>query len=76
MRVIDVARRFGVGVSLIRNLERRGLVPVAPRDLNNHRRYTPELLDLIQKVLYPESIKQPKTELGQRQESHGRGDVN
>jgi DNA-binding transcriptional MerR regulator len=69
MRVIDVARRFSVGGSFIRKLERLGLIPVAPRDLNNHRRYTPELLDAIQKVLYPDNIERSKTGLNERRES-------
>jgi len=55
MRIKEVSREVGVSSDWLRKLERAGTIPLAPRDLHGHRRYTPELVALIRERLYPDS---------------------
>ncbi|MGH7410743.1 MAG: MerR family transcriptional regulator [Candidatus Methylomirabilis sp.] len=53
MRIHDVARELGVSSEWLRQLERKGEIPRAARDRNDHRRYTPEDLERLRGLLYP-----------------------
>ncbi len=53
MRIHDVARELGVSPEWLRQLERKGQIPQAARDRNEHRRYTPEDLERLRQALYP-----------------------
>jgi DNA-binding transcriptional MerR regulator len=55
MRVTEAARDLGISSDWLRRLERAGTIPLAPRDLHGHRRYTPELVAVIRERLYPDS---------------------
>lgn len=53
MRIRDIARELGVSPEWLRGLERKGEIPKAQRDRNDHRRYTPEDLERLRALLYP-----------------------
>jgi len=57
MRVSEAARELGISRDWLRRLEKEGQIPAPPRDLAGHRRYTPEHLDRIRKVLFPRLIE-------------------
>ncbi|WP_231955743.1 MerR family transcriptional regulator [Occultella aeris] len=40
LRTVEVARRSGYSVQQVRDLERLGVIPAAPRSVNGYRRYT------------------------------------
>src|SRR5262245_13019483 len=52
MRTQEAARALGISASSLRRMERRGIVTMA-RDLNGHRRITPDGLRAIHRVLFP-----------------------
>ena len=52
MRVAQAARDLNVSADWIRRMERRGVLPLAPRDRNGHRRYDVGLIAQIRTVLY------------------------
>jgi len=54
MRVAQLARELGFSADWIRRMEREGRIPPASRDLNGHRRYRPEDLKRLRKLLFPE----------------------
>ena len=64
MRVKDVAREVGCSPDWLKRLERKGVLPIAPRDRNGHRRYDKELVRKIRRVLF---------ERRERREGAGRG---
>jgi hypothetical protein len=53
MRIGGVARGQGASASWLRKLERQGKIPRVARDRNGHRRYTPEDVEAIRRVIYP-----------------------
>lgn len=53
MRIGNVSKRVGTSTSWLRKLEHQGKIPRARRDRNGHRRYTPEDVDRIRRVIYP-----------------------
>jgi DNA-binding transcriptional MerR regulator len=52
MRVKAVADELSVSIDTIKKLERTGAIPPAPRDHVGHRRYRPEDVEAIKRVLY------------------------
>lgn len=42
MRIGEVAKQLCISAAWLRELERAGRVPKALRDVNGHRRYTPD----------------------------------
>lgn len=57
MRIGDIARELEVSTTWIRRLERKGLVPPAPRDRNGHRRYRPQHVRILRAALFGMSRK-------------------
>ena len=55
MRVKDAAEQLEVSIDLLKQLEKRGLIPVPPRDHAGHRRYRPEDIEVIRRVIYQAS---------------------
>lgn len=53
MRITDVARRLGCSPDFLRDLEKSGRIPPAPRDMNGHRRFAPEDVERLRTVLFP-----------------------
>jgi DNA-binding transcriptional MerR regulator len=53
MRVIDLARQLGCSADWLRSLERAGKLPLAQRDLNGYRRYSPTDVARIRALLFP-----------------------
>ncbi len=51
MRTIDVARLFNRSASWLRELERHGVVPPAPRDFSGHRLYSREDIETIRNIV-------------------------
>ena len=49
--MLDVSPRW------LRQLELDGRIPRAPRDLNGHRRFTPEYLERVRRALFPETAR-------------------
>lgn len=62
MRVIDAARELGISPDWLRRLERAGRIPAPPRDLAGHRRYRPEDVEAIKRVLYPHAAQRAEGE--------------
>jgi len=54
MRITAVARRLGCSPEFLRDLEKSGRIPPAPRDLNRHRRFSPEDIQRLKAVVFPE----------------------
>lgn len=52
MRVAEVARQIGISPFWLRELEKRGSIPPAPRDLHGHRRYSPEDVETVRRVVF------------------------
>ena len=52
MRICEAATELGVSPTWLRRLERAGRIPPAPRDLNGHRRYGPEDLARLRRLIY------------------------
>lgn len=59
MRIHDVATQLGVSTGWIRRQERAGIVPLAPRDRNGHRRYGAEDVERIRALLFSRSDVRP-----------------
>lgn len=53
MRIRALAAQLGVSPDWIRRLERIGRLPLASRDLNDHRRYGAADLAAIRAALFP-----------------------
>lgn len=53
MRIHTVARELGVSAEWLRQLERQGEIPRAPRDKNGHRRFRAEDLERLRQFFYP-----------------------
>ncbi len=47
----EVARLFERTPNWLRDLEKRGIIPAAPRDFSGYRRYTPEDIEQIRKIV-------------------------
>ncbi len=45
------AKQFGRSANWIRDLEKRGIIPPAPRDFAGYRQYTPEDIEQIRKIV-------------------------
>jgi DNA-binding transcriptional MerR regulator len=52
MRIGDVASELEISTDWLRRLEKKGIIPPPPRDRNNYRRYTPELVFKIRSILF------------------------
>jgi DNA-binding transcriptional MerR regulator len=52
MRVGNASDDLGCSRDWLRDLEKRKIIPPAPRDINGHRRYTPELMAEIRRIIY------------------------
>ncbi len=52
MRVVDVSRELSVSRDWLRRLEKLGIIPSIPRDRNGYRRYTPEMVAMIRRVIF------------------------
>ena len=52
MRCVDVARELGFSADWLRRAERDGKIPPVQRDLNGHRRYSPEDVKRLRELLY------------------------
>ena len=61
MRVGSFARELGFSAEWIRRMEREGKIPCAPRDLNGHRRYRPEDVERLRKLLFPDGKDKAKS---------------
>lgn len=46
-RISETARQLGISAEWLRTGERRGFLPPAPRDRNNHRYYTPDDIERL-----------------------------
>jgi len=57
MRTGGVAKTFVVSPSLIRLLDRQGLLGAIPRDRAGHRRFGPSDLERVRRVIYPQSTE-------------------
>jgi DNA-binding transcriptional MerR regulator len=51
MRIGDVAARLGISREWLRRLERAGKLPPAARDINGHRRYSPQDIAAMRRAL-------------------------
>ena len=64
MRVKDAAEDLEVSIDLLKQLEKRGLIPSPPRDHAGHRRYRPEDIEIIRRVIYkgggPATVSRPR----------------
>ena len=54
MRITAVARELGFSADYLRDLEKSGRIPPAPRDMNGHRRFAPEDIERLRTVLFPD----------------------
>ncbi len=52
MRVKDAAEQLEVSIDLLKQLGKRGLIPAPLRDHAGHRRYRPEDVEVIRRVIY------------------------
>jgi hypothetical protein len=52
MRIKEVTKLLGIGLSTLRHFERIGLIKPPARDRNDHRRYTERDVEEIRRVLY------------------------
>ncbi len=52
MRCVDVARQLGFSPDRLRRAERDGEIPPVPRDKNGHRRYRPEDMERLRRLLF------------------------
>ncbi len=52
MRIAEAAKALDVTASWLRKLEREGRIPPAARDLNHHRRYSSEAIEVLRRVLF------------------------
>jgi DNA-binding transcriptional MerR regulator len=52
MRIREIATELRVSTTWLRRLERAGLVPPPARDRNGHRRYGPEDLVRLRRLIY------------------------
>lgn len=52
MRIGNLAKLLGISADWVRRLERAGRIPPASRDLNGHRRFTPEDVEHLREILY------------------------
>ena len=52
MRITAAARWLGVSSAWLKNLERRGTIPRARRDVHGHRRYTDVDLKKIREAIF------------------------
>ena len=53
MRITAVARELGFSPDYLRDLEKTGRIPLAPRDMNGHRRFSHEDVERLRTVLLP-----------------------
>lgn len=60
LRPSEVARELGISAEWLREAERRGLLPLARRDINGWRFYSPEDLEEIRRRLFP-AVRGPAT---------------
>ena len=58
MRIASTARELGVSVDWLRELERKGRIPRATRDVNGHRRYTDEDLSQLKEAIFAKRSEQ------------------
>jgi predicted site-specific integrase-resolvase len=54
MRLCDAARKLGISATSLRRLDRRGVIKLE-RDLNGHRRVTDGEIDMLRRIIYPET---------------------
>jgi predicted site-specific integrase-resolvase len=54
MRLCDAARKLGISATSLRRLDRAGKITLA-RDLNGHRRVTDGELEMLRRIIYPET---------------------
>jgi|OpeIllAssembly_1097287.scaffolds.fasta_scaffold881275_2 DNA-binding transcriptional MerR regulator len=52
MRVVDVSKELEISGDWLRRLEKAGIIPPIPRDRNGYRRYTPEMVACIRRVIF------------------------
>jgi DNA-binding transcriptional MerR regulator len=53
VRISEIARQLGVSADWLRQLERLGRIPRAPRDVNGHRRFRADDVGRLRDLLYP-----------------------
>lgn len=64
MRVGDVSKDLGCSRDWLRELEKKGVIPTAPRDLNGHRRYSAPMVTEIRRIIFgeqPGATKEPRS---------------
>lgn len=59
MRASEAAKALGISADWLRRLERAGRIPPLPRDLNGHRRLSPEDLERLRVLLYARHPTEP-----------------
>ena len=52
MRIKGTARVLGVSADWLRELERKGKIPIANRDINGHRRYSEKDITQLREILF------------------------
>jgi len=52
MRLGELAKKLGISADWLRRLEKTGRIPAAPRDVNGHRRYTPDDVAAVKRALF------------------------
>jgi len=66
LKVNQAARALGVSEAWLRRAERSGRIPVARRDANGWRYYTPGDMDRIQKAFLPPGAHKDSDDATQR----------
>lgn len=59
MRIRAAAQAVGISPDFLRRLERDGQVPPAARDVNGHRRYSPEDLEAVRRAVFAVDPRDP-----------------
>lgn len=62
MRITEAARALGVSASWLRDMERRGRIARAPKDVNGQRRYDADAIEVIRRLLMTQRGYAPQTE--------------
>ena len=60
MRVGEAAREFRISADWLRRLERNGHIPPAQRDFNGARRYGPDDVERIRRIVFAGQKTEPE----------------